>query len=164
MSATIDTPLEASRFQAVCSFYTAYMEVLDDERLSEWPEFFTEDCEYQIIPRENFDAGFQLCTIQADSRNMLLDRVQGILRTQRYGPRRCRRFYSGLRITGLDDEAMDVRQNVLLIQTLLDGSSQILLCGVAYDRVRIEQSRLRFKRRIVVADTDTIDNALILPL
>jgi 3-phenylpropionate/cinnamic acid dioxygenase small subunit len=164
MSLASAAPVQRLGFEALCSFYSSYMEVLDDERMSEWPGFFSADCTYQIIPRENYDSGFQLCTIQADSRNMLLDRVQGILKTQRYGPRRCRRFYSGLRITGGDDSELEVRENVLLIQTLLDGPSQILLCGVAYDRICVEEGRPRFKRRIVVADTDIIDNALILPL
>jgi 3-phenylpropionate/cinnamic acid dioxygenase small subunit len=164
MTLANESPAQGLCFETLCSFYTSYMEVLDDERITEWPEFFTADCMYQIIPRENYDSDFQLCTIQAESRSMLLDRVQGILKTQRYGPRRCRRFYSGLRITGRDDSELEVRENVLLIQTLLDGPSQILLCGVAYDRIRVEQGRPRFKRRIVVADSDIIDNALILPL
>ena len=40
----------------------AYLECLDDLRLAEWPEFFTEACTYRVIPRENFEAGRTLCT------------------------------------------------------------------------------------------------------
>ncbi|HWX02937.1 MAG TPA: anthranilate 1,2-dioxygenase, partial [Collimonas sp.] len=33
----------------------AYVHALDNDRLEEWPEFFTDDCLYEIIPRENAD-------------------------------------------------------------------------------------------------------------
>ena len=36
-------------------FYDDYYETLDDVRLEEWPSFFTEDCLYRVIPRENFE-------------------------------------------------------------------------------------------------------------
>jgi len=73
------------------------------------------------------------CTIQADSKGMLVDRVQGILKTQMYAPRYCRRFYSGLRVVEANDRGLEVRQNVVVIQTLLDKPSQILGCGVGRD-------------------------------
>lgn len=153
----------AGQLEAVIAFYANYTEVLDDERLQEWPNFFTDDCIYQIIPRENYDNHLQLCTVQADGKNMLLDRVQGILRTQRFGPRRCRRFYSGLKISRIEGNVIDVRQNVLVVQTLTDEPSKILLCGASYDQLE-SNGELHIRQRIVVSDTDTIDNALIFPV
>ena len=149
---------------AVQAFYADYMEVLDDERLQEWPDFFTEDCLYQIIPRENFDRDSALCLMQADGRNMLLDRVQGILKTQKYGPQRCRRFYSGLKISRVEGGVIHTRQNVVAFRSLLDQPTSILLCGASYDQLCRSDSRLLLQRRVVVSDTEIIDNALILPL
>ena len=34
-----------------------YVSALDNDRLEAWAEFFTEDCRYEIIPKENVDAG-----------------------------------------------------------------------------------------------------------
>ena len=34
-----------------------YVSVIDADRLEEWPNFFTEDCVYEIIPKENADLG-----------------------------------------------------------------------------------------------------------
>ena len=163
MNPAADSITGPVQFDAVRALYADYMEVLDDERLAEWPDFFTEDCHYQIIPRENYDNQFQLCTIQADGKKMLVDRVQGIMRTQRFGPRRCRRFYSGLKVTKSEAGLIHVRQNILVMQSLIDEPSQVLLCGAAYDQLDA-QGALRFKQRIVVSDTDTIDNALIFPV
>ena len=36
-----------------------YAQCLDDNRLSDWPDFFTEEGRYLIHPRENLDAGME---------------------------------------------------------------------------------------------------------
>ncbi|MCO5066873.1 MAG: hypothetical protein M9924_21125 [Rhizobiaceae bacterium] len=145
-------------------FYDSYFETLDSARVSEWPDFFVDDCVYQIIPRENFEAGYQLCTMQGDSKGMLIDRAQAILKTQMFAPRYCRRLYSGLRITGRRDGMITVRQTLVAIQTLIDGPSEILVCGVANDVLEIGTVGLLFKERIVVIDSEMIANSLIYPI
>jgi len=140
------------------------MEILDDERINEWPDFFTEECIYQIISRENYDEKSSLCLMQAEGKGMLNDRVLGILKTQKFGPQRCRRFNSGLKICQISDGLIHTRQNVLVIQSLLDRTSSILLCGSAYDQLCWEGDNLLLKRRVVVADTDIIDHTLIFPI
>jgi len=30
-----------------------YLSTLDNDRLEEWPDLFTDDCLYEIVPREN---------------------------------------------------------------------------------------------------------------
>src|ERR1700721_813527 len=78
-------------------FYDDYYETLDDVRLEEWPSFFTEDCLYRVIPRENYEAGYTLSTIYAESRGMLIDRVMGLTRPQMNAPRSPPRFPAPLR-------------------------------------------------------------------
>ncbi len=70
-SATIDRTV-------IRDLYDDYYATLDDVRLEEWPDFFTEECLYQVIPRENHELGRNLCTMQAESRGMLQDRVTGL--------------------------------------------------------------------------------------
>ena len=149
---------------ALTAFYDRYFETLDDGKLEEWPGFFCEDCRFQIIPRENHEAGYQLCTIQADSKGMLRDRVQGILKTQMFAPRYYRRFYSGLRATGRDSGGIKVRQNVLVIQTLVDRPSEVVICGVAHDLLEEAGPHdWRFRERILVIDSEMIPNSIIYP-
>lgn len=52
-----------------------YISALDNDRLEAWPNFFTEDCLYEIIPRENEDAGLPIGVMYCDSQRMLRDRV-----------------------------------------------------------------------------------------
>ena len=73
-------------------FYDEYYAVLYDGELERWPDLFTEDCLYRVIPRENYERGYTLCTMQAESRGMLQDRVTGLRRAQIFAPRYYRRF------------------------------------------------------------------------
>lgn len=147
----------------LAAFYADYVETLDDVRLEEWPEFFTEACLYRVIPRENFEAGRTLSTMQAESRGMLIDRVVGLTRTQMFAPRHYRRFLTSLRVKAEDAQGIRVRQNVLVVQTLIDKQSDVVLCGVAHDLVVRDAGRLRFRERIVVMDSEMVPNSLIYP-
>ena len=148
---------------ALRDFYDEYYCVLDDLRLEEWPALFTEDCIYRVIPRENYEAGYSLSTIYAESRGMLVDRVLGVTRTQMFAPRYYRRFPGPLRIVSQDADGVRVRQNLLVVQTLIDKKSEIVLSAVCYDLVVVDEGRLRLRERIVVFDSEMIPNSLIYP-
>ena len=45
--------------------FAAYAACLDDGELERWPEFFTDDCRYEIIPRENFERGLPVAEYSA---------------------------------------------------------------------------------------------------
>lgn len=160
MSAVLERP---PTLEEVRAFYDDYVAALDDVRLEEWPDFFLEDCTYQVIPRENHERGYALCTMMAESRGMLQDRVTGLVRTQMYAPRYYRRFLSGLRIKGQGEAGTRVRMNVLVVQTLVDKQSEVVLCGVAHDLLVRDEGRLRLKERIVVMDSEMVPNSLIYP-
>ena len=118
---------------ALRDFYDEYYTLLDDLRLDEWPPLFTEDCVYRVIPRENYEAGYTLSTIYAESRGMLVDRVMGMTRTQMYAPRYYRRFPGPLRIVSRDGDSVRIRHNLLVVQTLIDKKSEIVLSAVCHD-------------------------------
>ena len=164
MTTVQGNPLAALGRDDICVFYDAYFDTLDAGRLEEWPDFFVANCSYRIIPRENYEAGQGLCIMQADSKGMLSDRVRAILKTQVYAPRYCRRFYSGLRVAKAVDGELEVRQNVLIVQTLLNEPSQILGCGAGHDRLVLsEAGELKFLERTLILDTEMIRNSVIYP-
>jgi 3-phenylpropionate/cinnamic acid dioxygenase small subunit len=167
MTVSLENPVTASHRESIRTLYDAYFDTLDEGRLEEWPEFFADDCRYRIITRENYEAEQGLCIMQADSKGMLTDRVRAILKTQVYAPRYYRRFYTGLRIVGgtaKEWEEWEVRQNVLIVQTLIDKPSEILGCGTGHDRVVSSASgELKFVDRTLILDTEMIRNSLIYP-
>jgi 3-phenylpropionate/cinnamic acid dioxygenase small subunit len=148
---------------ALRDFYDEYYTVLDDLRLDEWPALFTEDCIYRVIPRENYEAGYTLSTIYAESRGMLVDRVMGMTRTQMFAPRYYRRFPSPLRIVSRDGDNVRTRHNLLVVQTLIDKKSEIVLSAVCHDVLMPDGERNRLRERIVVFDSEMIPNSLIYP-
>src|ERR1700674_4071089 len=138
---------------ALRDFYDEYYTVLDDVRLEEWPALFTEDCVYRVIPRENFEAGSTLSTIYAESRGMLIDRVMGVTRTQMDAPRYYRRFPGPVRIVSRDGDSVRTRHNLLVVQTLIDKQSEIVLSAVCHDVLVPDGERNRLRERIVVFDS-----------
>ena len=148
---------------ALRDFYDEYYTILDDVRLDDWPALFTQDCIYRVIPRENFEAGYTLSTIYAESRGMLIDRVMGLTRTQMYAPRYYRRFPGPLRIVSRDGASVRTRHNLLVVQTLIDKQTEIVLSAVCHDVAVMDEDRLRLKERIVVFDSEMIPNSLIYP-
>jgi 3-phenylpropionate/cinnamic acid dioxygenase small subunit len=148
---------------AIRDFYDDYYNVLDDVRLDEWPALFTEDCLYRLIPRENHESGYTLSTIYAESRGMLIDRVMGLTRTQMYAPRYYRRFPGPLRIVSRDDDAVRTRHNLLVVQTLIDKQTEIVLSAVCHDVLVLIDSQPKLRERIVVFDSEMIPNSLIYP-
>jgi 3-phenylpropionate/cinnamic acid dioxygenase small subunit len=148
---------------ALRDFYDDYYALLDDVQLDEWPALFTEDCVYRVIPRENYEAGYTLSTIYAESRGMLVDRVMGVMRTQMYAPRYYRRFPGPVRIVSHDGDGVRVRHNLLVVQTLIDKQTEIVLAADCRDVVVEEASRLLLRERIVVFDSEMIPNSLIYP-
>ena len=164
MTAVLDRSSAILGRDEVHLFYDRYFETLDDGRFEAWLDFFVDDCLYRVMARENYEAGFGLCIMQGDSRAMLYDRVQVLTKTMVFSPRYCRRFYTGLRVVGESDGRFEVRQNVQVIQTMLNKPSQILACGVGHDRlVRDGSGALKFAERTLVVDTEMVADSFVYP-
>jgi 3-phenylpropionate/cinnamic acid dioxygenase small subunit len=148
---------------ALRDFYDDYYIALDDGRFDDWPSFFTEDCLYRVIPRENYEAGYALSTMYGESRGMLVDRVMGMTRTQMFAPRYYRRFPGPIRIVSRDGDSVRVRHNLLVVQTLIDHATEIVLSAVCHDLLVPDSGRLRLRERIVVFDSEMIPNSFIYP-
>lgn len=158
MTALVDAELRTR----VREHYDAYYATLDDGLLEEWPSFFVTDCLYRIIPRENFERGYRLCTMLSESRGMLDDRVMALRKTMMYAPRYYRRFPGPMRVT-VSAEGIRTRHNLLVIQVLPDQQPNIILCGVCHDLLTEEGDRLLFRERNVVIDSEMVANSLIYP-
>ena len=52
-----------------------YVAAIDGDRLEDWPGFFTDDCLYEIVSRENEQAGLPAPVVHCDNIRMVRDRV-----------------------------------------------------------------------------------------
>ncbi len=144
--------------------YTAYAHCLDDDRLEEWPEFFTEDCAYRVTSAENYEAGLPLGIIYATSKNMLVDRVMALRRANIYEPQRYRHLISSMQIATAEGHALGAVANFLVVRTMQDGAMTLFAAGRYIDRVVRTDTGWKFAGKQVILDSRQIDTLLALPL
>ena len=142
----------------------AYAHCIDDDRLEEWPLFFTEDCRYQLISRDNYAAGNPVGIITCDSRGMLEDRIASLRQANIYEPHVYRHLISGVRITGEDAGVYSVDTGYAVIRTLQEGDVSIFSSGKYVDKIVFKDDTPRFQERIAVCDTDRIDTLIVVPI
>ncbi len=141
-----------------------YAQVLDDGPLEAWPELFAEDCLYQIIPRDNFDAGLPLAIMRCESRGMLMDRVRSVQETIVFEPRYLRHHITNVRIRQLSDARLEAVSNYSVIEVLPDSLPHILSVGRYLDVLEDGDGGLRFLEKRVVYDSVLVPNSIIYPL
>jgi 3-phenylpropionate/cinnamic acid dioxygenase small subunit len=144
--------------------YCAYGDTLDDGELERWPDFFTEDCLYKVIPRENFEQGLPVALIYCESRDMLVDRVVAIRETALYAPRILRHFTGNIRLRAIEPQGLRLTASFALYQTMVDQPSDLFLCGRYHDRVIERAGSLRFAERICVYDSTIVPTSLVYPV
>ena len=146
----------------------AYIHCIDDDRLEEWPEFFTDPCLYQVIPRENADQGLPIAVMYCDSKGMLRDRVVAHRRANIYAPHTYRHIVSAVRVTSQDGNVLTAQANYVVYRTMLDpvqyGCSELYSVGTYRDTIIIENGVARFREKMVLLDTARILSLLVTPL
>lgn len=144
--------------------YADYVDCLDSERYEDWPKFFTEECLYRIVPRENQEHGLPIATVHCESRGYLMDRVQAIRKTAVYGPRYIRRLVCNIRIVGWKDGLLEARARYAAFETMRDDLTRVFSVGEHRDRIAVVDGRLLFREKLVVFDSELVPNSLIHPL
>ena len=144
--------------------YAAYAACLDDGALEAWPEFFTDDCRYAVVPRENYDRGLPLAVMRCESKGMLVDRVAALRRASVYAPRALRHLVSGIRITAADEAEVCAQANYAVLQTLPDEETTVFNAGRYIDRLVREAGTLKFRERLCVYDSILVPGSLVYPL
>lgn len=148
----------------LADLYCAYADALDDGALEAWPDFFTADCIYKIVPRDNHEQGLPIALVYCESRDMLIDRVVAIRETALFVPRRLRHFTSDIRLREIGAGGLRLTANFALFQTMVDQPSELFLCGQYHDRVIDDGAALRFAERICVYDSTIVPTSLVYPV
>ena len=145
-------------------FYADYAHVLDDDRLEEWPDFFTQDGAYRIVTRENRELGLPLHLIYCDGQGMMIDRITAMRTANIYEPHVYCHSISAVRVLGVEGREIRARSNFTVLRTMTDGQTSIFACGRTFDSLVEEDGKLRLRERIVVLDSRRIDTLLVIPL
>ena len=144
--------------------YSDYAAAVDSAQWDKWIEFFTDECEYKIQPRENYERGFPLATLALLSKNMLKDRVYGIHETLYHDPY-YQRHVVGLPIIREEkDNVIVAEANYAVFRTKLSGESTVFNVGRYLDRLTRDATGLKFISRLCIYDSEMIPNSIIYPI
>jgi 3-phenylpropionate/cinnamic acid dioxygenase small subunit len=148
----------------LADLYCAYSDALDDGELERWPDFFTQDCVYKVIPRENFERELPIGLIYCESRDMLVDRVVALRETALYVPRIVRHLTGNIRLRAIEPQGLRLTASFALFQSMADQPSELFLCGRYHDKVVEEGDGLRFAEKICVYDSNVVPTSLVYPV
>lgn len=141
-----------------------YAAALDNGRFETWPDFFTDDCLYRIVPRENHLRGLPIAIMHCESRGMLQDRAYAVRETVMAQPRTLRHFVTNIRVLAATESEIKTEANFLIVRTMLDRMTEILIAGCYLDRIVRLEGKLRFKERLCIYDSLLIPTSIIEPV
>jgi salicylate 5-hydroxylase small subunit len=150
--------------QDIADLYAAYANCIDDGRYDEWPDFFTEDAWYRVVPRENYEAGLPLSTMSLKGKAMMKDRIYGVVSTIFHAPYYQRHVISLPVITDSSGVRISVQASYCVFRTKRDCTPEIFNVGQYVDLIENTNKGLKFSQKFCVFDNDLIPNSMIYPI
>jgi anthranilate 1,2-dioxygenase small subunit len=148
--------------EMVEELHARYVHALDDDRLEEWPELFTENGRYRITTAENEARGLPLAVLYAEGRAMLRDRVASLRHANIYEPQRYRHIVSSVLVSAESSSLATSIANFLVVRVMENGEATFFASGRYLDRIALPG--LRYEERVVVCDSRRFDTLLAIPL
>jgi anthranilate 1,2-dioxygenase small subunit len=141
-----------------------YVAALDNDRIEEWPGMFTDDCLYEIVPKENEDLGLPAPVIHCDNARMLRDRVLALRNANIYEKPQYRHCLSGMEFRKEANGEIAMETSYVVVNTSQDGTSGIYQAGRYLDRVVRTEEGLRFRSKRCIYDTLRVQTVLAFPI
>jgi 3-phenylpropionate/cinnamic acid dioxygenase small subunit len=150
--------------QRVEDFLFLEAELLDERRLREWLELFTEDLHYWMPVRHNpLERAEELLGELAkpgdsyyfnDNKESLRIRVERVYSRTAWAetpPSRTRRLISNVRVKGHGGIETEVHSNFIVYRTRMERDEDFFV-GTRRDVLRETNSRLKIARRMIILD------------
>ena len=149
---------------ALTQLFASYSSTVDAADWDGWCEFFTDDCVYKLIPRENHERGLPLATLSFESKGMLKDRAYAIRETLFHDPYYQRHVVGAPRVLRIDANVIHCEANYAVFRTKLSELTSVLNVGRYLDQVVRTPQGLKFASRLCVYDSEMIPNSIIYPI
>ena len=153
-------PALQARIEAL---FADYVHCIDDDRLEDWPDFFTEQGRYRVVTRENHERKLPVALIYCDGRGMLRDRISALRNANIFEPHVYCHTIGAVRVLGSGADGLGARANFTVVRTMADGEMTLFATGRYFDRVVETPGGLKFAERTVVLDSRRIDTLLVVP-
>lgn len=149
---------------AIGALMADYVHLIDEDRLEEWIELFTDDCTYKILSRENVDLGYPLELMACNNKGMLRDRVVSLREANLYNLHTDKHILGAVRVHGCRDGVWSVQANFSLYQSTTEGETDLFAVGTYRDKVVFDGGRPLFAEKIAVNDTFAVARLLSTPI
>lgn len=150
---------------AVSLLHAAYGAAIDEDRLEDWPGFFTTDCQYTITSHDNHRRGYTAGIVYCDNQGMLRDRVSGLREANIYEQHRYRHIVSMPSSVEGSGDRVTARTAFAVYRITRGRASELFVTGCYHDEfVRSGDGSLKIASRIVVCDSSVFDTLLAIPL
>jgi anthranilate 1,2-dioxygenase small subunit len=149
---------------AVVSLMAEYVHLIDEDRLEDWIELFVEDGTYNILSRENVDAGYPLELMSCNSKDMLRDRILSLREANLYNLHHAKHVLGAVAVLDSTDGVWTLQANCSVYQTNRQGRTDLFAVATYRDTVVFEDGAPRFKDKVVVVDTFAVARMLSTPI
>jgi len=156
--------IDLDLFFQLQALYTDYALAVDSGHWDAWPEFFTDECEYKLQPRENHERGFPLSTLSFESKGMLMDRAYAIRETLFHDPYYQRHVVGTPVVREMRDGVIHSEANYAVFRTKYNKDSTVFNVGRYIDEVVQTPQGLKFAKRWCIYDSEMIPNSIIYPI
>lgn len=137
---------------------------IDDDELERWPEFYTEDGFYQIIPRETHEANLPMGVMFCDGRGMMIDRIEALRTANIFEPHTYSHLLGRPGLSNGEAGVIEARTNFQVSRTMQGGSSELFAAGKYLDTFDTSGEQPLIKKRLVVLESRRIDILIVFPL
>ena len=98
------------------------------------------------------------------SRTSMRDRIVAIGQSEDYEPYVQRHTISNFRVQAASDEELRVQANFQVLRTFPDRQTEYFLSGCYNDRIAIAGTRLTFREKLCLLDSDVPPDTLVYPI
>ena len=156
--------IEFGDYFALTQLYAQYASTVDAADWDGWCEFFTDECVYKLVPRENFERGLPLATLSFESKGMLKDRAYAIRETLFHDPYYQRHVIGVPRVLRVEGDTFFCEANYAVFRTKLSELTQVFNVGRYLDEIVRTEQGLKFASKVCVYDSEMIPNSIIYPI
>ena len=157
-------PIEPDLRARVEDLLGALAAAIDDGEFERWPDFFTDDGFYQIIPRESWEAGHPLGIMTCAGRGMLRDRVAALRGANIYEAHTYCHVLSRPLLERTAEGEIAARSNFALYRTIEGRGTELFAAGKYLDRILDSGGELRLRSRHAVLESRRVDILIVLPV
>ena len=149
---------------AIALLMTQYAHAIDNDELERWPQFFTAQGMYQIIPRTAYEQGHPVGVWFCDNRDMLEDRVSSVREVNVFEPHVYRHLIGPTEILAFAGGVYRAQTSYLVVRTMHDGEMTVFSAGRYVDEIVLETHVALLQKRLVVTDSARFDTLVVIPL